>query len=248
MHAVDPQKYGINLKLATQVVDSEELLVTPLPPFSEFAQQHGKVFEEWPEWYLKTFIPAIETPAAREYLHGREVSDELMSKFDLRFDPGRSMICTPFRDVMGKLAGVRGRSIDPGAPKWRRHYDYTYNGVNNTSLTWFNEQALQLECPIIVVEGQFDAMHVWQVYEGVVGGLGAQATEYKLKMLQFAQSVLFMRDNDEAGVKSTAKDREWLESRGVKCGEVEYPSEWNDPDKVPLEWLRQVLKDVGPVK
>ncbi len=63
-------------------------------------------------------------------------------------------------------------------------------------------------------------------------------------MLQFAPSVVFMRDNDEAGRQSTVRDAEYMVNHGIPVGIMGYPEQYKDPAEVPLELLKTLFVDL----
>jgi hypothetical protein len=156
---------------------SEEEYVVPLPAYGEFGPP-GQAFSEWPAYWLDSFQKAEWVDTSMNYLNHRGVSMTTIKQFDLRYDPKRQMIVAPYRDVFDRLAGARGRAIDPQATK--KHYDYSFQNVNNARLVWFNEPVLNLSGPVVVVEGQFDCMRVVQAFPKVVANLSSKPTVEKM--------------------------------------------------------------------
>lgn len=233
-----------NLASARDYLNGEEIVCEPLPEYQEFTPGPQAEFEEWPQWYIDTFLPVATNSEAMQYLHLRGVPPAIWTAQDLRWDPKRHMIVAPYRNLYGKLAGARGRCIDASAPKHFRHFDYTWNKVNNADLVWYGEEVFHHDKPIIVVEGQFDRMKVQQVYPTVIAGLSAKLTPFKLKRLSTAQSVIFMLDNDEAGKLATIKYSTRLMEQGVNVGTLSYPEQYKDPDSIPLPELAEMLQDL----
>ena len=187
---------------ARQVLENETVEVLPLPEYSEFGRP-GQEFQEWPEWFIDSFLDVTLSAHGMGYLKSRGVSPEQALLRGLRYDTNRRMVVFPFHNVYGKLAGARGRSIVSGTKN--PHYDYTWNKVNNTRLVWYNEPVLQQLEPVAVVEGQFDCLRVARVYPIVVANLTAKATQEKLRKLGQAPMVILFPDNDLAGEQSTEK-------------------------------------------
>jgi DNA primase len=77
----------------------------------------------------------------------------------------------------------------------------------------------------------------------VVGNLTAKATIEKMVKLQSTYGVIVMLDNDEAGIAAVARYQEHLVGK-VDFGTVEYPSEFKDPAQLPLDVLKDVLKEI----
>lgn len=154
-------------------------------------------FEEWPNWYLDSFMSVFKSPEAMAYLNSRGVAYDLWDVFSLRFDATRQTVCFPFFNRDNKLSGMRGRFIKPKGDF--RYYDYKWNNVNNTSLIWMGENHLDYLKPVVVVEGMFDYAAVYRVYPNVVANLSTGLSEQKVKKLENAVQIVGFFDNDEAG-------------------------------------------------
>jgi DNA primase len=193
-----------NFSLCRQLIDDENSLVLPLPPYQEFDQKI-QVFEEWPEYWVDSFVSADLMQASWDYLKSRNVTKEKIDKFRLRFDSGRNMIVAPYRNVFGKLSGARGRSIYDNVESFEKHYDYSCNGKNNCKLVWYNEEALNLPGPVVVVEGQFDCWNTLEAYPKTISNLTAMPTEEKVAKLSYCRTLIQIPDNDKAGKESVQK-------------------------------------------
>lgn len=236
-----------DFKTAREILDGEEVIVTALPEFSEFTPGSYAEFQEWPDHHLGEYFPWKANILCRHYVQGR-VPDHVADHFGLLWDNHRQMVAAPYRNVYGKLAGIRGRAVLPETPKHERHHDYTWNKVNNAQLCWYNEAALECQGPLLLVEGQFDVMHCWQVTDNVLGQLGSKSAPSKLKRLLQAEAIILMLDNDDAGKNGVERLGAFLAHHNRPFAVMGYPLEWKDPAKVPLEWLRNELKDIMPVK
>ncbi|QIN95214.1 primase [Stenotrophomonas phage vB_SmaS_DLP_3] len=240
-----------DMKSAHQLVDGDELDFLPLPPYEEeFAER--QVFVPWPEEVLGMFAKLENAPEAVEYLAHREgaLTLEQANEAGLLYDFKKQMIVCPYRNAYGRLAGARGRSIDPDCPKAYRHFDYTYKvsqevEINNAPLVWYNEQAFNLEGPVIVVEGQFDCNHVRKVWPKVVANLTAKPTREKLRKLSGCESVILMMDNDETGANARDKYMGYLKDMKVPVAIFEFDQQFHDPAQCPLNYLQQELYGEG---
>lgn len=239
-----PQMAGLyNMKAAHEILDGAELDFLPLPPFEEqFAPD--QVFEAWPDHALDQFAPLESSEKAVKWLAERDggLTLEQAHHAELMFDHTKNMVVAPYRNVYGRLAGVRGRNIDPECPKAYRHSDYYWNKKNNAPLVWYNEQALMLPGPLVVVEGQFDCRHVEKVWPKVIANLTAKPSRAKLKKIGQCDQVILMMDNDDTGRNATEKYKEYLASQGTQIGVMEYPEEFSDPAKLPLTWLQEAFQ------
>jgi DNA primase len=240
-----------NFKGAHEVLDTQELILELPPEYSEFGEGHHKVFVPWPEEYLQGFVHAEKVPLAREYLYQSQVvKNEFGQKcrgftelellpFDLRYDYSRGMIVFPYRDVYGRLAGMRGRSLME-----HKHHDYTYEGINNASLTWYNEAVLDYyDGWVVVVEGQFDACRVAQGWPKVVANLTATPTKSKLdKLVGGADGTILIPDNDLTGATSVEKYKKYHQAIGQPFKVLHMPEGFKDADEVSSMWLKDQIE------
>lgn len=124
--------------------------------------------------WLQSFPPVgPEFPAAMEYLESRGIPREVYKHFDVRFDPQRYRVSFPIYDRAQRCRGLIGRTLIPN-PEGPRYFYYPYPTITGNAprgFTWYNEHALDLSKPVVVVEGIFDAMKVWSAYQNVTASL-----------------------------------------------------------------------------
>lgn len=233
-----------NFKLAHDIVSGEEIVPYELGPYQEFGASSQKIFEPWPESYLESFDLALNVPLARDYLLSskdhvnefgqkcRGISEEQCTQFDLRYDWARGMVMFPYRNVYGAFAGIRGRSITE-----KKFHDYTFNGINNAQLCWWNETCLNLPGASVVVEGQFDGIRVAKYWPKVVATMTAFPSSQKLKKLTHSEAVVVIPDNDETGLSSVGKYREFFKTTGTSFYPLFLPNELHDADEACSEYL-----------
>ena len=200
-----------------------------------------KVFFEFPAGWLDNFSPVANVPSAVAYLESRIVPKQIWTDFDLRFDHAKQAILFPYKNTNGKLAGARGRIIDPMSKN--KHYDYSYKSKNNTSLTWYRESELDETKPLVVVEGEFDCSRVYQQYRNCTAILTALVSDPKLERLLYFPEILWMSDNDKAGLQSREKARAFFESKNRVFNDLFVPEEYKDPDLMPPRILKYILKE-----
>jgi hypothetical protein len=203
-----------NFKRAHEILDNQELLLPDMPDYDPDAPASDKKpFVAWPETYLQSFMKAMSVPIAVDYLlrpqtevnefgqKCRGIAPETASYFDLRYDHSKGMVVFPYRDVNGKLAGMRGRSLVE-----HMHHDYTwYNGnekINNASLVWYNEPMFNLPGWVVVTEGQMDCARVAVHFPKVVANLTGKPVLSKMdKLVGWAEGTILIPDNDATGEK-----------------------------------------------
>ena len=231
---------------ARQAIEGIDNDMSPLPEYAEFPDKKY-VFEEWPEYFIEQFSPWNSTSLAIQYLANRvqPVDTVIADKMELKWDSTYQRIVCPYRTLSGKLAGARGRAIFKTSPM--QHFDYTWNEINNANIVWYNEQALELSVehdrPIVVVEGQFDAMNVMRVYPYVVAGLTAKASLPKISKLQNVPGVLTMLDNDATGQAAWHRYKKYLEGK-VQLGRMDFGTEYKDPGAIPHQKLAELFAEL----
>lgn len=114
-------------------------------------------------------VAAQHTPAV-EYLNARGINSRLVKQFGIRFDGARYRVCFPLYDRAQRFRGLIGRTLIPD-PEGLRYFYYPYKGNAPRGFTWFNENNLDFSKPVVVVEGVFDALKVWQTYKNVTAAL-----------------------------------------------------------------------------
>jgi hypothetical protein len=217
---------------------TEEQFVVPLPAYGEF-HQTDQPFVEWPQYWLQSFLPVWQHVEGYTYLVQRGVSDATMKEFWLKYDPKRQMVVAPYWDVFKRFAGARGRSILEEAP--HKHFDYSFQGINNARLVWFNEPVLNFPGPVVVVEGQFDCWKTAQVFPKTIANLMAKPTWEKMKKLGDCGLVIQIPDRDEAGRLSVARYAMLCQKLGVEHRVIWLDEGVKDPAECHPEYLRDKI-------
>lgn len=216
----------------------DELFVVPLPGYREFGPPEQS-FQEWPQYWLESFQPVAWVQAATAYLTHRGVPLALWQTYDLRYDATRSMVVAPYRDVFGRLAGARGRSVVDGVS--HPHHDYTFQGVNNARFCWYGEGVLNLAGPVVVVEGQFDLFRTVQAFPKTVANLTAKPTLEKMKKLGDCGVVIQIPDRDTAGQESAPRYARLCETLGLEHRVLWLDEGADDPGECHVEYLRDKI-------
>lgn len=236
---------GLDIKTARKMLEEEEIGLVALPEYGEFTQTPQHEFQEWPQYWVDSFAPASNVTEAYDYLRSRDVTDEQIKQFNIRWDSNRKMVVFPYKNVYGKFAGARGRAVVDNVKGSKKHHDYTWNGVNNASLCWFNEQCLDSDGKVIIVEGQFDAMRVSMVYPKVIGNMTAKPSLNKLRRLQQTDGVVYIPDNDEAGEQATVRYAEYCKNKGIPFETVHLDSSVKDAAECHPEYLKTIFSDAN---
>jgi len=219
---------------------SDEQHVVPLPPYGEFAAAEQS-FQEWPQYWIDSFKKAEWVIESAVYLASRNVGLHTVEQFDLRYDPKREMIVAPYRDVYHRFAGARGRAIKDDVP--HKHHDYTFQGVNNARLCWYNEEVLNQPGPVVVVEGQFDCMKTVQAFPKTVANLMAKPTREKMKKLGDCGTVIQIPDRDEAGQESIGRYAQYCAQLGLTHKVIKLDEGVKDPAECHVDYLRDRIQE-----
>ena len=188
------------------------------------------------DWWLDSFAGWRQVAAAVAYLAERGVAPGIADRLDLRFDSEEGRICFPVRDFKQRLVGLHGRALDPKTePRYRM---YTYQHQNNP-LHWLGESWVDLDRPILVVEGPFDLASCLRVYGNTVSPLFACSSFAKLRRLIDASDWVTLLDRGVGGDNGRQKI-----SAGLPQHTIDHllpPADRKDPGEMSVAELRQLL-------
>lgn len=192
------------------------------------------------EGWLDSFplVSGVHTEAV-QYLTARGIDRNLVKKFGIRFDAARYRVCFPLHDRAQRFRGLIGRTLIP-QPEGPRYFYYPYKGNAPRGYTWFNEHALDLSKPVVVVEGVFDALKVWQTYRNVTAALSISFRTPGLGWHVGVRRWVSMFDVGKGG--QLARERlDTLVSPGSKVWHLPPPPGRDDPgDSTPAEIKAQL--------
>ena len=186
-------------------------------------------------------------------------TQKTLRHFEVGFDYDNYRITYPIRNVYGELVGVSGRTVIGAEPRYKLYRtelmvdalvpeDYTMDSVKEAVLwhahitypfLWNDEE------PVLVVEGFKAAMWIWQSgYHNVVALIGSYCSPLQVELLARTRSpVLLFLDNNEAGIKGTAKALKKLLYKGANelyC--VRYPDLREQPDGLHPPEIRTAIQ------
>lgn len=168
-----------------------------------------------PEWFERfaDLYSADGQPGLR-YLRNRGVTDEAIKHFNLRYDAPYERVVLPIQWHDGSLIGATGRLIRPAKEGELAHYHYR-NFKKGVVL--FGENQLE-QSPVIVAEGPFDVLRLYQAGFNAVATLGAKFTDDQVgKLVEWGQPVIIFFDPDKAGISASGKLYGALAKSGVKA-------------------------------
>ena len=181
-------------------------------------------------------------PQAMSYIKDiRGLTDETIKHFKLGFDIERNAIAIPiFKN--GALINFKYRLLDG---------ETRYTSESNCETWMFNDDAIpycQKRGAVLIVEGEFDCMRVWQtgIHNVVSPAAGKDSFGPWLELIDGLKRIYIGYDNDEGGKSSALKMAERL---GVdRCFEVTYPDVKDASDYLAASpnGLRDLLKAAKP--
>lgn len=137
----------------------------------------------------------------------RGFTPKTLLTFQIGFDSLTERLSIPVRDSLGRLVGFKGRATNPNEmPRYKSLGDK--KGSNYGFPTCKVHKyvfGLYASGPdIIIVEGEFDVMWLWQngIKNAVALGGSNPSKEQIAQIREMAESVTLMLDPDEAGTKA----------------------------------------------
>ena len=127
------------------------------------------------------------------YMKARKLSDEVIKKYEIKYDPKTKSLVFPVRDLNNNLIGLSRRSVE-----YKR---FDLPRFNNKPVYLLNEIIKQNIKKVVVVEGQIDALVSWSYGVPAIALFGSGTTPYQINLLNnlgFMHYIL-MYDNDTAG-------------------------------------------------
>lgn len=152
-------------------------------------------------------------PDAFDYLESRGLESDVIRFFDIGYDKQSDRIVIPVCDEDGQLLGFKGRTFkeDAPLPRYLVVGDRTGNtwgfGTVNVQDEIFNFHNLSRREPVVIVEGEFDAMKIHQYgWENVCALYGSTFTQVqKEKLISVSNEFILFLDSDAAGDKCKEK-------------------------------------------
>lgn len=192
--------------------------------------------EPIPEEAIKG-LDTLPDEALSYLIQDRKLSILSVDDWELRWHAATRRIAIPIRDCQGRLVGVSGRSIDSHVrPKFLHSTGY------NRDLYLYGEHKLQQggTGTGVVVEGFFDAMHLWQHGYKAVAILGSYPSRVQIeKLVRFFGDVVVLPDGDAAGYDAAERVRDALSKRiPVRIAPM---AQGVDPDNLNAEELAAAL-------
>jgi DNA primase len=144
----------------------------------------------------------------------------------------RGRLLFPIHDLRGRLAGLGGRLLGPGEPKYLNTPE---TPIFHKGKQLYNlhqaKNAIRKAESVILVEGYFDVLRlVLAGIEHVVAPLGTALTGDQASLLRrFAPAAVVLYDSDAAGLRATFRAGDELLRHGMRVRVATMP-EGEDPD------------------
>lgn len=172
---------------------------------SNLAADIGKRLEEKPDYVpfdevlvKRLAASALETPRAKNYFHGRRITEDSMRKFALGYSERMDMVTVPVHSPDGILVGFVGRSVEG------KQFKNTPNLPKGKTL--FNLNRIKSSRNVYVVESSFDAIRLDQCGFPAVATLGSNVSNVQVNLLKkYFNDIIVIADNDEAGNNMVTK-------------------------------------------
>lgn len=192
---------GEDYRAIIRSLEDGEFLGGTLP---EWGSRKSKVEEE--RFLDNSYLDLYDSAEGHWYLKERGIVTQVVKDLQLLVDPedsaGDERILFPVFDRAGRLQGLSGRAVLDSAELRVRDY----HGFQKANALL----GLHLVQPddkfVVIVEGLFDMAVIYQYGYSVVGTLHAGITDSQLRKLKdLGMPLLFMFDNDKAGIEATKR-------------------------------------------
>ena len=236
----NPRNFAAAQALIEKAGDEFELDLDS--PSIEEVLNSKTLMHEFPQQWLETFKPAWQHKTGRGYLEYREVPIEVAEALDLRFDTTETRVCFPVRDFKSRLMGLHGRAVNAGVePRYRmiQHQGHT------NPLVWLGESWVDVDKPVLVVEGPFDVASAVRVYRNTVSPLFANPSFEKIGRMGDALEIFTLLDRGNAGDLGRARFAKSLP--GSKVVNLIPPEGIKDPGACTVEQLQDILGNHLPL-
>lgn len=153
------------------------------------------------------------------------------------YDVFRTRLIFPILDDRGRVVAFGGRILPgfqaEGAPKYLNSPGSEIYEKSHVlyGLSWARN-SIQRRDRVIVVEGYFDALSLWQAgFEEAVAPCGTALTAPHLQVIQrLTRKVIALFDSDEAGMNAAAKSLDLFLDASIEARRLDLPGA-KDPDE-----------------
>lgn len=241
-----PPPWEMDLKAALQLIATEESEIDAVDleeiDYDELKWQKSNKFIPYPELWLDGFLKSPQHP----YLKGRNIPLDVGQWLDVRFDFSKARVCFPIRTFEGTLAGIQGRLVVKGEP---RYFLYPHplaagaykDGKHYNRMVWGNEHNASLEKPLVLCEGFFDLASIARVYRNVICSLTSEITPEKFERIQDADYLISFYDFGTGGDKARELIDAFATKKGIAVEHLVPDIDSGDPGNLSIEEVSEAM-------
>jgi DNA primase len=189
--------------------------------------------------------------AAKRDLSGKDLENAGLAVYSDKnkshFDRFRQRLMIPIFNLSGKPIAFGGRTLKKGEPAKYVNSPETplYSKSNVLYGLNFSRNEIRDANDVIVVEGYFDLISLWQVgVRNVVASSGTAFTSQQARLLaRFAETVYLFFDADSAGQQAAIRSVDALYDAGLEV-KVIVAETGEDPDSVAREKGREAVEQL----
>jgi len=198
-------------------------------------------YEEFYPVFTESFIQHLgfELDIENEYLRKRGISSDTIKEWKLYSSIAK--ICIPIVDKEDDIVGLAYRNLLHENPK----YLYSQHCPKSDTLFGINHCSKKSQHPyIILVEGLFDCIWLWQNGYVALAVLGASISQKQFEALsRLTHKVFLCGDNDEAGQKLNKEAYNMFTGANIEAIPITWTG-YKDVQEMPPKILKQILKEV----
>lgn len=174
-----------------------------------------------------------------EYLKNRKITDNIIEKFNIGYNPERDSITFPVYDRYGNVVLIKERSI-----KGKMFHNTA--GANKSSAIYGLYQVINevkdSKTKIWVCESEIDALTVWSYGGYGIAIMGCMIADEQVKQLTrtYIRTLIDGLDRDEAGRKGARRLKDKLIPAGFRI----WNTRWNNDKKDINELSKQEFIDI----
>ena len=160
--------------------------------------QRETLVRDTPEYFPSSWLAPWKRISSHPYLEQRGLTPDTIEAFESRWDPATNRVVFPLKHN-DKVYGAAGRATYDTPAKWFFYWRC------RKSLHVYRATPPDFSSPLVVVEGIFDAMWLYQAgYTNVVALMGSKASKEQIAEIKAsADEVILGLDNDTAGLEGS---------------------------------------------
>lgn len=193
---------------------------------------------------LYTLAPFKSGKETYKYFYYRGFTKEDVKEFMIGRDLNSKTVTIPVFNEEEELVGIIGRYISKNRKHNERYKIYSFErGKITYPLNKFENNGT-----MIIVEGNFDAIRMIKLgYRNTQALMSNNMTEEQADLIsRLVDTVIYVGDNDERGIKAREDNIKLLKDREVKVLIVDYPEFGKDPCEWTDNEIHTMIKNAHP--